>query len=186
MTGSGSVQLDPNLVTFDAVVEAEAPAPKGAYGKATERMAKLKTALEKSGVRRHDMVAASNALEEQWTEREGQLSKIYVATQVVEVGVRDIVAFPDVLGAVTTAGVDAIENVRFGFVNGETLEERAREKAIASARRKAQTLAEEVQQRLGAVLNIHEEPSESWLWPEGPGRYEFVVTVQVTFALSEF
>jgi uncharacterized protein YggE len=186
VTGSGTVRLDPNLVTFDAVMEAQAPVPKAAWLKVTDRMTKLKNALESTGVRRHDMLARHSAVEETWVERNGQLVKVYVGTQVVEVSCRDVVAFPDVLGATTSSGTDAIENVRFGFVNGETLEERAREKAIATARAKAQTLAEEAQQRLGAVLNIHEEPGDSMLWPGGSDRYEFTVTVRVTFALSDF
>lgn len=177
VSGTGSLTVEPNFVTFDVLVEASSPKSRTAWLKGADQVAALKQVLEDAGVRRQDMSTRETTL---------ALEDQYVMRQIVSMGVRDLVAFPEILEAAEAGGAARIDNIRFGFVNATTLEQRAREKALAVASAKANTLAEEMQQRLGDVLNITEDPDEVVLFGEWPTPYEISVTVHVTYALSDW
>ncbi len=195
ITGVGRVSMDPNLVSVDLVLEAAAPKPQGAFLRCQTRMTDLKQALERANVPRADMLAGARSLQRiakgldklPLVGSEGD----YHMTQTVTLILRDLNLFPDILEVAEQNEVERIENVRFGFANAVPLEERARERAIAEARAKAQTLAEESHLRVGEVLSIEElagpEDDPHLAWFEAPvSGNEFVVTVRVVFAMSEF
>jgi uncharacterized protein YggE len=191
VTGEGAFAVDPNQALLDLVVENEGATAKVAYALGQQRLTALKLALEQVGVRRPEVEAREYTLEETWSEIEGVLRKSYRMRHSIRVSVRDLVKMPETLDMIATQGTDLIRGVRFGFTNPTAMFERARERALADARARAEVLAEESGQRLGAVWNIVEAPSDSMdgHWLDGDAAaspYTFEVTVNVTYALSDF
>ena len=190
VTGVGHFSVDPNQAQMDLVVEDDGATAKVAYGTGLQRITELKAALESAGIKRPEMEARETTLEETWVPVEGVLRKTFQMRQVLRVTVRDLVRLPEMLEKSAAHGADSIRNVTFGFTNPTALLERAREKALADARAKAELLAEESGQRLGAVLNIVEEsagPADAdWPGDEDASPYTFTVRLTATYALSDY
>jgi hypothetical protein len=125
----------------------------------------------------------------------------YRVTNQVSVTIRDIDKVSDVLTAVTGAGANSIYGVSFSVADPVALEAEAREKAIANARERAESLAQLSNLTLGDVQVISEVigqvPPLLGLGGGGgvavdqggatsisPGQLSYQVQVQVTYGIE--
>lgn len=124
----------------------------------------------------------------------------YRVTNQVSVTIRDIDKVGDVLTAVTSAGANSIYGVSFSVADPAALEAEAREKAIANARERAESLAQLSNVMLGEIQIISEVigqvPPLLGLGGGGgfaveqaatsisPGQLSYRVQVQVTYGIE--
>jgi hypothetical protein len=115
----------------------------------------------------------------------------------LSVQVHDLTQVGAVLGAAVDAGANSIAGVTFSFADTTALEATAREKAVADAKARAQSLAQLGGVELGEVVAISEViggPSPV-LYEFGgrgggvgesiqPGQLEVRMQVQVSFAIK--
>ena len=80
----------------------------------------------------------------------------YRVSQRVEVTIRNLDRVSDVLDIVNTAGVDDVSQLSFFVDDEDAIREQLRSDAIADARAKAKKIADDLDVRLGSVVNFSE------------------------------
>lgn len=83
-------------------------------------------------------------------------SKGYTITQQIAVKVRDFTKIGDILSQATTLGANLVGNLQFTIEDSEKVNQQARDKAIATAKAKAQATADAAGMKLGKIVNIQD------------------------------
>ena len=78
----------------------------------------------------------------------------------MSVKVRDFTKTGDILAKATDLGANTVSGPTFSIDDPEKVKAEAREKAIAQAKSKAKTLADQVGIKLGRIVNFYEGGSE--------------------------
>jgi uncharacterized protein YggE len=84
------------------------------------------------------------------------LRGVYRVSNMVQVTIRDLNTVGDIIDAAVAAGANNVWGVTFGLEDTEALEAQAREKAVANARARAESLAELNGVAVGDVIHISE------------------------------
>jgi len=104
-----------------------------------------------------DVAASQTTLAEAYSGEYQKRTKIgYTGTVEFHVIVRDLTRLEPLLAAVVDAGADHIASVRARSSRLRELRAQARERAVRSARAKAEALAAAAGARLGAVLHLED------------------------------
>ncbi|RYZ02367.1 MAG: DUF541 domain-containing protein [Myxococcales bacterium] len=180
VTGSGKVSGKPDVARTTVGVETRATTAEEAVGDVNARMARVITALKQAGVAEADLRSSSVSLN---FERNPEPPRpyepapaaaaskaapaspppaplpptgFYVATNNVEVTVRDLNRAGQVLSAATSAGANQMFGIRFELEDPSALLATARQKAVADARARAEKLAQLAGVKLGSAVSITE------------------------------
>ena len=122
-----------------------------------ERMQKLMDALRGVDVEQKDVKTVNYNLYPEYTYTDGAQSfDGYRVSQRVEVTIRNLDRVSDVLDIVNTAGVDDVSQLSFSVDDEDAIREQLRSDAIADARAKAKKIADDLDVRLGSVVNFSE------------------------------
>jgi hypothetical protein len=91
-------------------------------------------------------------------EREGRGPRIlgYVASNKLELRLRDLAKAPDLIDSLFAAGANNVEGPRFSLADPAPAERMARRAAVAAARVEADTYAEALGMRVSRVLRVSE------------------------------
>ncbi len=127
----------------------------------------------------------------------------YVATNSVEVTLRDIGTVGATLAATLDAGANSVDQIWFDIDDPIALEQQARSEAMTEARNAAEHLAQLSGVQLGAVMSVTESGQmqpmgmpmamsmpplaahKASLWvPVAPGELSIVQSVQVVYAIT--
>ncbi len=102
--------------------------------------------------------------EEERAERLGRAPRIlgYVASNRLELRLRDLARAPDMIDALFAAGANSVEGPRFSLSDPAPAERLARRAAIAAAREEADTYAEALGMRVSRVLRVSERGDFDW------------------------
>ena len=107
----------------------------------------------------------------------GQPPKLtgYAAQNSVTVRVRDIAGLGGVLDKLIASGANEVSGITFSREDMTATEDEARMKAVADARRRAETMAEAAGMKLGPLMALSDVPMDSgrcrcraWPWPPRP------------------
>jgi uncharacterized protein YggE len=124
---------------------------------------------------------------------------IYRAQNMVEIKIRQLDQAGRVLGAATGAGANQVFGIQFEIEDTKPLEQEARTKAVADAKKKAESLAQLTGVKLGPPISISEGARGGPIMPmsapvmmraeagEVPierGELKVTTTVSVVFGLS--
>jgi len=88
----------------------------------------------------------------------------YVVTKNIVITVRDVEKFDKIFSEAVAAGVTHIHDVQFIVSNLEDVRERAKDAALAEARRKAEWHARQLGKKVTGVETLSEESSRVWSW----------------------
>jgi uncharacterized protein YggE len=144
VSGEGRVFTAPDIAELSFGVQTGRKATaKEALAMLKDRMNAAFDAVKKTGVEEKDIQTESFWLNPvyDWTQNQGQVFRGFEASQSLRVKVRDLDKVSDVLEAATGAGANQAGGVNFTVDEPETKRAEAREKAIAQAKEKAQTMA---------------------------------------------
>jgi uncharacterized protein YggE len=199
VTGTGSVQAAPDVLTVDLAVEVHAAGVDAALASANEAMSAIQRAVLSAGVRHDDLQTADLAIRTDY-DHEHRRTSGFVVTQALRVLVRDVSTAGAIISAAAAAGGDAtrVHGVTFAVEDDGDLLDQARQRALADARHRADLLATAAGRRLGRALRIVEqdgrgEPrpmaaramaAEAANVPLQPGSARLVAGVTVEWALE--
>lgn len=202
VTGTGEAQAPPDEARINAGVQAVADTVVAASRQNEEKVRKIMDALSEQGIDESDIGTTDYSIWAQQDYQDGQ-SRItgYQVSNVVVVTIKDIAKVGDVLAAVTNAGANTVHGVQFSVSDTEALETQARERAMADARRRAESLAGLAGVALGEVVTLSTSagPGYGPMMMEAaamrmsdsaptptitPGQQSVSVQVQVTYAID--
>jgi uncharacterized protein len=194
--GTGQAKSAPDIARSTMGIEVRADSAEQAVTQANERMAAVLTAVKAAGVAETDLqthdfsvsferdynnpppmplpvpapiekgTRAAPASAAASTPPPAEPRGFYRASNMVDVVVRDLATASAVLSAATTAGANNVWGIQFDLANRDMLYERAREQAIAQAKRNAEQLAKLTGVKLGRVVSIDDQPSGDALPPQ--------------------
>lgn len=172
MTGTGTAEAAPDLLTLSVGVECRRPGVEAAYRGAVAAVADVTDALRARGVTAPDITSTGLSLraDVSWQEGQGQRVTGYLATGTLRVRLRDLDTAASVIaGAVRAGGDDArLHGIELGFADPGVVAARARQAAWDDARTRAGQFAALAGARLGSVLAVTEDPASPPALPPMP------------------
>ena len=165
VSGTGSADAAPDLLTLSVGVECRRATVGDAYGDAGRVLAAVTAGLRERGVDSRDLSTSGLNVraEVNWQEGRGQVVSGYLASSMLSVRIRELAASAGILaGAVSAGGNDVrVNGLELGFADAAAVTARAREAAWADALAAAEQLASLAGCRLGKVLSVVQEPAHS-------------------------
>ena len=159
VTGSAQVEAAPDLATVTAGVETQGGMAAEALRANSAAMEGVLTALETAKVARADVQTSELSINPVLDNpQDGSAPAVtgYQASNMVTVKVRDVATLGAIIDAVTGAGANRLYGVGFDVADPKPVLDKARQEAVADARRKAELFATAAGVKLGAVLSISE------------------------------
>jgi uncharacterized protein YggE len=204
VTGRGQVAVKPDTALVRLGAETRRPALADATADVAQRMTAVLERLRAAGVRAEDVTTVRYAVTPLSARRPDggdDPARIagYHVVNVVEARVRDVGAVGRVVDAAVAAGATVIQDVRFTVADRRAAEARAREQAVAEARRTATELARAAGVALGPLVSLSEgvaappvpvfraSPMALSATAPGPieaGEQEVVVTVEASYRIG--
>lgn len=201
--GIGQVNSQPDNAVIVLGVQTQAETASQALTRNSAQMQVLIRSLRQGGVQSADVQTQTIQLQPQYQQpasssgdQTGQLIG-YIATNTVEVRVRDLDKLGSLLDAAVQAGGNTIQNIRFEVSDPAKQLDQAREAAMKDAKDKAEKLAALANAKLGPVYTISEysqtplpffSPSvaaaEQAAVPVQPGTQTVEVEVNVSWYLE--
>jgi uncharacterized protein YggE len=162
VTGEGTAEAVPDLLTLTLAVEVRRDAAGAAYDDAGEVASAVTDALRGSGVAEHDLRTSGLNLRAElvWAENQAQKVAGYVASTTLIARVSPPSAAHVAISAAVAAGGDSlrINGIEQGFTDSSAVAARAQEAAWREAEAKASRFAALAGARLGHVLSIDQRP----------------------------
>lgn len=199
VTGEGRSDRKPDTAVVSLGVSEQAATAGEAMAAMATGMEAVLATLTEAGLSPADIQTGQLTLEAAYDYDSGSSVPPvtgYVATQVVDVRVREIGAVGGVLDAVTEGGANRINGIAFGLDDPAGALEEARGAAVADARLRAEFYAEAAGVTLGDLLQITEgaafggpQPlarfdAAAESVPVAPGQVTTTALVTVTYAIE--
>jgi uncharacterized protein YggE len=162
VTGEGTAEAVPDLLTLTLAVEVRRDAAGAAYDDAGEVASAVTDALRGNGVAEHDLRTSGLNLRAElvWAENQAQKVAGYVASTTLIARVSPPSGAHVAISAAVAAGGDSlrINGIEQGFTDSSAVAARAQEAAWREAEAKASRFAALAGARLGHVLSIDQRP----------------------------
>ena len=157
MTGTGTVQAEPNRAWVSVGIEARAATTAPARQQAASTMKAIQKRLNALGIPDAAIRTSQFNVMQDWTVVQGQRTRRgFLVSNHVEIKVDDITKLPAVIDEAIAAGATNIHGVRWDQSDRETLERQALQLAYADARARADVIARASGSRLGDVFAAQE------------------------------
>ncbi len=159
VSGTGKVQVKPDLATTSIGVEITAPTLADAMAQATTKMNTIIDKIKSLGVADKDIQTSNfNVTPITNQPKDGTTPKItgYRVNNQLNVIVRKLDDLGKILDAAVTAGANNVYGITFGVADPATSIAQARAAAVKDAQDKATQLAKAANVTLGKVISINE------------------------------
>ncbi len=164
VSGQAEVRSAPDLARLRLGATAQSENASDAQQRVAEIMQKAIAAVRELGVPEADLQTASLQLHPVYSQpppeprNQPYEPKIvgYRASNVVSVRLTDLSKVGDVIDAAVTAGANELQELSFELEDETAARQEALRRAVASARAKAQTIAEAMNVQLAGVLDVRE------------------------------
>jgi uncharacterized protein YggE len=167
VSGSGTAEAAPDLLTVSIGVECRRDDVGAAYAAAGRAAAAISAVLREHGVPDPDITTSGLNVRAEvvWKEGQGQMVTGYVATSVLAVRLRDVPGSSDVIAGAVAAGGDDVRlnGLELGFADPAAVTAQAREAAWQDALAAARQFALLAGAELGPVVSVTQQPG-----PPGP------------------
>lgn len=204
VSGTGKVTGKPDVVKLTLGVSAEADTVQKARDQAAASLDAMIKSLKNNGIAEKDLQTQQFSIQPQYDYNDGnQRLRGFQVTNILNVTLRDINKTGQVVDdAVRAGGNDTqIQGLAFTIENPDDLKQQAREKAVADAKAKAETLARSAGVTIGEAMNISETgyappvyydasragvagPATGESTPIQPGELDVTVDVSITWAIE--
>lgn len=154
---NGSIKVEPDVAYLRVAVEARgSKASEAQQANADKFTAVEKVLYEKFAIDKKDVKTMNIDVQPEYnyTEKDGQVLKGYLAVHQIQITYRKLTEVGKLFDALTAAGANRLDGVRFDTEKQEQYELEALKKAMASASAKATVLAESASRKLNGVINI--------------------------------
>lgn len=154
-SGSGTIQAAPDEATMSFGVAQTGRDPKQLLADTSKAASKIVAALKKAGVAEKDIQTQSVNLYPQTTFDGGKTVVTgYEASISVTAKVRDLATLGKVIDAGNAAGANTMSGPSFGLAEDSPQTAAALQKAVADARRNAESMAKAADKSVGKVLTM--------------------------------
>lgn len=167
VTGEGTVTAAPDLATVSLGVTTQGETAAEAMAANTAALTAVLDRVKAAGVEDRDIQTSTLNLNPNWSNSDGSSMPViqgYVATNVLQIRVRDLPKLGEVLDAAITDGANTLNGISFGLAEPEPAMDEARKAAVAKARARAELLTGAAGVGLGRIVSI----SESGYMPPMP------------------
>jgi len=162
VTGTGTAEAPPDLLTISVGVECRRDSVGTAYADAGKASGAVSGSLRRHGVADADIRTSGLNVRPEvvWRDGGGQQVTGYVASSVLTVRLRQVSTASRVIAAAVDAGGDDVRlnGLELGFSDESAIASVAREAAWQDAAARAEQFASLASARLGAVISIAEHP----------------------------
>ncbi len=175
-SGEGKVLAKPDIALVNLTILTEAKTSKAAQDDNSKKSKTVIDFLKKQGIDEKDIktvgyniypkysypkpipLGTSQSFRPEYLDYYDGNPKItgYQVNENIEVKIRDLGKVSTILDGVVTAGVNQVNNLQFDIDDKEKLKKEAREKALANAKNKADELEDQVDIKLGKIINYTE------------------------------
>ena len=201
VSATGRISAEPDIVRLQAGLTTEASTARKALTENNRVMRELLEELDREGIAEEDVQTSNFNVSPKYSRPErGGTARIngYQVSNQVSVTVRDIDRAGDILDTLVRLGANQMHGLSFEVSDADRLKDRAREKAMKNARRRAELLADAANAKIGDVIAIAEDApihgprpvamrraamAESSV-PVAAGSQELVARVTVTWQLK--
>jgi uncharacterized protein YggE len=161
VTGTGTAEAAPDLLTLSIGVECRRESVAEAYSDAGAASAAITSALRQNGVAGADISTSGLNVraEVNWQDGRGQIVTGYLASSTLTIRIRSLSASSQIIAAAVAAGGDAVRlnGLSLDFADPAAVEARAREAAWQDARTTAAHYAALSGAGLGRVLSLTQQ-----------------------------
>ncbi len=159
VTGEATVSVPPDQAQIDGGVTSDAKTAREASDANNAAMGKVLLALKGAGIDEKDYQTSRLSLQPQYAPNRSGPSPVvgYRASNRVTVKLRDVTKVAAIIDVLVGAGANELGGINFVVSQASKLLDDAREKAIADARRKAESYAKAAGVTLGEPLGISED-----------------------------
>jgi uncharacterized protein len=159
VTGEGVVQTQPDQATISLGVTTNGDTAAKALADNNAALTMVLERLKAAGVAETDLQTSNLSLSPNWTGYDsGSTPSIagYVATNMLDVRVRDLATLGPILDAAVTDGANTMNGIIFGLAEPTPVMNEARTKAVADAKARAEVLATAAGGTLGRMVSMSE------------------------------
>lgn len=161
-TGSGIVNVEPDMATFSVGMEARNEEMKIAQDEVTDEANAITAMLIEKGVAEEDIRTSSyQVTPENKYDRNGNFVRIehYVVRMTISITVHDIDLVGELLDESVTLGADSVSRITFSVSDPDPYIQEARKAAIADAKQKAEDYAIGSGSELTGLFSLYESSS---------------------------
>jgi uncharacterized protein YggE len=157
MSGDGVIKATPDQAWVMLATESRSKNPKDAQSQNANTMSAVQQKLIAAGIPKDAIRTLSYdlQLESDWVNGR-MVPRGYVARNLVEVRLDDILRVGEVIDVAVTSGVNSVRGVRFDLKNRAELEREALKRATADARMRAEAAAAGAGRAIDRVIRIEE------------------------------
>lgn len=196
VTGEVTVAVAPDAAVIRIGVTSQDKTAREASEANAKQMTAVLAAIKDTGIADRDVQTSRLSLQPQYDPNKSGTARLtgFQATNQVTVRIRDIDKLPVFLDRAIAAGANEMSGIEFVISEQSKLLDRARDDAIADARRKAELYAQAAGSKLGPVVSITEEGSattprpiqamRAGAVPIAPGEQTLRATVTVSYELT--
>ena len=162
VTGEAVVNVVPDEVVLTLGVESSDKQLRRAKSLNDERVKQVLAAAEKLGIPAKDIQTDHISIEPRYRDNYEQRDFVgYFVRQTIEITLKDVSQFENLLTDVLDAGANYVHGIQFRTTELRKHKDEARALAIKAAREKAVALAQELDQKVGKPYAIRED-QEGW------------------------
>ncbi len=157
VTGEGTVVAKPDIATLSVGISAQASTVKSAQDQINSAINRVSEAIKKLGVEQKDIQTQNYQINPNY-DFQGSTQRItgYSASTDLSIKMRNIDLVNQVIDEATANGANQVGSISFDVDDRTKLENEARQKAVAAAKKKAQDAAGIAGFRLGKIVNYSE------------------------------
>jgi len=158
ISGTGKATAVPDLARLTIGIKTEGSAVFAAQQENASKMNKITEKIKAAGVAAEDMQTANYQINPRYDWIEGKrILRGYDVDQSLTVKIRNLEKIGDILTLASEDGANEVSGISFTIDDPEKLKQEAREKALANAKEKADTLAKIVGVKLGRIVSFTED-----------------------------
>jgi uncharacterized protein len=196
VTGEATVAVAPDAAVIRIGVNSQDKTAREASEANAKQMTAVLAAIKDTGIADRDIQTSRLSLQPQYDANKSGTARLtgFQASNQVTVKIRDIDKLPALLDRAIAAGANEMSGIEFVITEQSKLLDRARDDAIADARRKAELYAQAAGSKLGPVVSITEEGAaapprpmqtmRAGAVPIAPGEQTLRAMVTVTYELT--
>jgi uncharacterized protein len=196
VTGEATIAVAPDAAMIRIGVSSQDKTAREASDANARQMTAVLAAIKSSNIAERDIQTSRLSLQPQYDPNKSGTARLtgFQATNQVTIRIRDIGSLAAVLDSAISAGANEMSGIEFIVSDQSKLLDRARDDAIADARRKAELYAKAAGSRLGHVVAISEEGStppprpmqalRAGAVPISPGEQTLRAAVTVSYELT--
>ena len=157
VSGEGTVAAKPDIATLNVGIQAQSSTVKAAQDQINSAINKVSEAIKKLGVDQKDIQTTNYNINPNY-DFQGNIQRItgYSASTNLTIKVRNIDLVNQVIDEATANGANQVGGISFDVDDKSKLEDEARQKAVAAAKKKAESAAKIAGFKLGRMVNYSE------------------------------